>query len=88
MTLPIAWTFHLQNDAEAKQQLELAVRNSTVALGRLYEILEEKEATIVKKEISSSTYASPSYPYEQAFHNGRRAGLLEIRELIQFIKQG
>jgi len=86
MTLSIEWTKHLQNDTAAKEQLELAVRNSTVAINRLLEILEEKKKNLDKSETSIFEYENPSWGYKQAHVNGKKASLDEIITLLQFIK--
>lgn len=83
--LPIIWTAHLQNNPDAKADLEKAIRNSTAALSRLNEILKEKEDSLDRRELSITTYGSPSYPFEQAHQNGRRACLREIKDLFAFL---
>jgi len=86
MTLSVEWTEHLQNDKTAKDQLELAVRNSTVALVRLLEILEKKKASLERVEANTTQYEHPSWSHKQAHLNGKRASLDEIITLLQFIR--
>ncbi len=86
MTFPLEWTEHLQNNKTAKEDLELAVRNSTVALTRLLEILEKKKSFVEKTESNITQYEHPSWSHKQAHLNGRRASLDEIINLLQFIR--
>lgn len=86
MTLPIDWTRHLQNDPDAKNQLELTLRNSTVALSRLLEILEEKKLGLQKSMTSLAEYDNPSWALKRAHVDGRIADLDETMTLLQFIK--
>jgi len=50
----------------------------------LYEILEDAEKTINTKETNISEYTIPSWAFEQAHLNGKKAALKEIKQLIGF----
>lgn len=83
MNLATLWTSHLK-DEEARKRAEQAIRNSTVALGRLDEILEQKEATLI------SQLAEPrfdkAWASETAHICGRLKEIRDQRELLKFIK--
>jgi hypothetical protein len=83
--LPVVWTKHLK-DSQSKTDLENTVRASRTALERLYQILEEKEGVVLRTEITLSDFDQPNWAHKQAFRNGQRAALKEIRELLEFIK--
>lgn len=82
MTLPIVWTAHLTNSPKEKQDFERAVILSTEVLNRLRQILEDREKSIDKLDFSLSSYDHASWPYKQAHLNGRRAELVEIKQLL------
>jgi len=81
--IPIQWIANKANDPKAKEAFEEALRNSTLVLTRLREILDEKDREIDKYEFSLSSYTE-GWPYAQSHMNGRRAMLLEIKKLLTF----
>lgn len=82
--LPVVWTKGIAE--ELKSDFEIQVRNSTSTLSRLYDIIEEKENSINNQEVSISDFDNPSWAYKQAYRNGQKASLKEIKELLAFIK--
>lgn len=83
-SLDVTWTKHLRKE-EDKKNLELALRNSVVVLGRLYEILEEKERELTSKELSHEAYSNASWAYAQADINGARRVLRDLKKLLRFL---
>lgn len=82
--LPVAWTKHLKSQKE-REDFEKVVRNSTLVLSRLKEILEERLDTIDRMELSHEAYENPAWAYKQAFWNGDRKGLTRALELLEFM---
>lgn len=85
MTPSTEWVRHLKTDKEKKEFFELLLSSRQV-LGRLAELIKDKQSQIEKAEIDPSKYDS-GYAYFQAHLNGRRAGLTEIEKLVEFINQ-
>ena len=83
-TIPLVWTKHLK-DPKKKEDFELSVRNSGIALSRLIEIVNEKLIGLDNSETSIKDFDDPSWAFKQAFKNGQRTGLKEIRSLLDFI---
>lgn len=71
-------------DPDKRAAFEQGLRSSTLALGRLHEILEGRE-----KELTSQLISTPdgeSWAFKQAHLSGRLFDLREIKDLISFIK--
>lgn len=83
-SLPLSWTKGL--NGESKSNFEVLLRNSSTVLGRLHSILEEKERELNSSEMSVKSFEDPNWAYKQAFVNGQKSGLKEIRDLLDFIK--
>ena len=80
--LPVAWVKNTSN----KQEVEAAIRNSTTALSRLYDIVEEKEQVINSQELAVTDFDSPAWSHKTAYRLGQKAALKEIKDLLAFIK--
>lgn len=78
------WTKHLKG--QDKEQFESVLRNSKQALSRLVDILDEKMEVQSNSETRVEDFSDPNWPYKQAFRNGQKSSLREIRELLKFIK--
>jgi hypothetical protein len=76
------WTQHLSNDAKGKKELEETIKRSSIALGRLKDIVIDNINTIDKIELTLSNYDNPNWSYKQAFLNGKRASYQEILNLL------
>lgn len=85
MALPLPWVRHLK-DPESKENFERSVRGSTVALARLLSLLEEQEQTIHNQEASASDFEDPNWSHKQAFRNGQKNQLKELKKLLSFLK--
>ena len=83
--LATVWTQGVKEQKQ-REDFETTVRNSTVALGRLYEILEEQEKSIMSQSSLSSDYSQTDWAFKQAHRNGQLETLRKIKELLEFIK--
>lgn len=80
--LSTAWTQHLSGDA--KSDFEKIVRNSTLLLTRLQQIIDEKEKALLGTSYSLSDFEDPNWSHKQAFRNGQLADLKFFKTLIPF----
>lgn len=87
MTSKIAtrWTQHLKSE-EQKARFLQALRNDTLVLGRLKEVIEEDLAALSRREVRTDSYDSPSWAYQQAHYNGMRQSLMQLQDLLSFLK--
>ena len=81
----LRWTQHLKTE-EQKERFLQALRNDTLVLGRLKDILEEDLESFNRKEVRSDSYDSPSWAFQQAHYNGVRQQLLALQDLLSFLK--
>jgi hypothetical protein len=79
------WTKHLK-DPTKKTEFEKALRASTLALGRLIEIIEDKQKSLTRTEYKLEDFDQPNWSEKQAFRNGSKATLAELSEILDFIK--
>lgn len=79
-----AWTKH-KRDPKEKQDLEAAIRNSTVALTRLQEIIDEHIEAVHTAERSSQQYDNASWSHLQAHRNGELEALYNLRKLTDHL---
>ena len=84
--LVTVWTHGVHPDK--KKDLEAAIRNSTVALGRLKLILEDRERVLLAQERGTDQYLSPSWASLQAHRNGQLAEVASLKSLLAFLDQG
>lgn len=82
---PLPWVRHLK-DQDSKDKLAAALLASVTALSRLYDLLEEKEETIANQEASIDDFGMTDWAYKQAFRNGQKAQIKELKQLLSFIK--
>jgi hypothetical protein len=83
--LPAPWVRHLK-DQESKQTFEQTVRASVTALSRLYDLLEENERSLLNQETDLEDFNSTDWAFKQAFRNGRKSQIKELKQLLEFIK--
>jgi hypothetical protein len=82
--LSLEWTKGVPD--ERKASFVEVIRNSTIALNRLYEITEEWEEELNRQEIKLDDFAGPNWAQKQAFRNGDRSRIRKLRELLSFLK--
>ena len=81
--IPLEWLKTAKGkDAE---QLEITLRNATIALGEVRRILKERLRDLETKEMSESEYENPSWAYKQAHINGGKSELTRLIKLTDFI---
>lgn len=80
--ISLEWTKHLKTEKQQEEFRQLLLSSRQV-LGRLYDLLEEKEESLTKEEISPENYDA-GYPFRQAHQNGRRHELTKLIKLLEF----
>jgi hypothetical protein len=86
MGLPIEWTKNLKSKSD-KEDFEKTLRNSTVAMFRLKEILESWDNGLNSKELREDTYADASWAFKQAHRNGERATIKKLLDLLSYMEK-
>ncbi len=79
--LPSVW-FH-GVDPEKKTEFEGAIRNSTVALSRLYSIMEMYLDELEQREFSEKSFECPEWANLQAFYLGQKKSIHKMMFLIE-----
>jgi hypothetical protein len=79
------WTQQLKTTDEKERFLQ-ALKNDTLVLGRLRDIIEEDIAALSRREVRLDSYDSPSWAYRQAHLNGVSQSLQGLRDLLSFLK--
>ena len=82
--LPLVWVKHLTSK-QAQKDSENVLRNSTQVLTRLSSIIEDLEQKVTSSESSLDDFTDPSWSHKQAFRNGQKATLKELKQLLEFI---
>lgn len=77
------FTSAIQKDPKAKESFEKAILNSSVLVNRFHEILSDMEEELYKYEGDLTNYTD-GWAAKQAFINGRRKQLRDIRNLFNF----
>ena len=83
----VIWTQHIK-DEKKKEDFRQLLKNSTQVLGRLRMILDEEEKGLDTQETTSKDFDNPNWQFKQAFRNGDRARLRQIRNLIDLTEKG
>jgi hypothetical protein len=81
--IPLIWFQGVR--PEAKSDFEGLLRNSSVVLSKLQEILESHLAVITETEESEEFYNDPNLTHRMAFNRGQASALKTILTLIDFI---
>lgn len=81
--LDLRWVNQI-SDKEAKDNFEKLVRNSTLLLSRLKEIIEERERALHSKAFDEKDFDSNAWSHKQAARLGRLAELKALKDLIPF----
>lgn len=80
--LKTEWTRHLPKDQQ--EDFEKYIRNSSLLIDRLVDILRTRGVTISARETSEETFESPSWSHKEAYLLGRKAELKSILSLFDF----
>lgn len=82
--LAMAWLVGATTPEE-KESLEAGIRHSTLALGKLEEIIVSKLSDITSRECKTESYDKPSWAYYQADMNGQKKAYRELIDLLSFL---
>lgn len=85
MSLDSRWLRNVESDKKAK--FEQALRNDTLVLGRLLEILEEEYITAERQEENETQFDNPNWQFKIAYRAGLRAQLKRVMTLLNFLKE-
>jgi len=82
----LKWTQHLK-DPDERTAFESSVIGSKRVLNRLMEILTEEETALDRSELDVKVFDIPNWAYLQAYKNGQRACLANLKKLIDLDQQ-
>lgn len=82
--LSLEWTKHIR-DPQKKKDFETTIRNSSVIVDRLREILIEWDQEISNSQIKDD-FNEPAYAYHQAAYNADRRRIKKLIDLLSFNK--
>jgi hypothetical protein len=82
----LRWTQHLK-DPEERTAFESSILGSKRVLNRLMEILQEDETALDRSEIDIKTFEHPNWAYKQAYKNGQRNCIANLKKLIDLDQQ-
>jgi hypothetical protein len=77
----LRWTQNI-SDPEEKAAFEASVLGSKIVLDRLLTMLNEDEAAIGRSETDVGTFDIPNWPYLQAYKNGQRACIANLKRMV------
>lgn len=80
------WTAHLKS-AKDKEEFEQTVARSREVLSFLVERLDKEEKALSQSELDVTSFDSPSWAYKQAYKNGYRKALTNLKTFIDLDKQ-
>lgn len=83
MGFDLRWTRDIA-DQKAREDFEAVVRNSTLLLTRLKQIIEEREKSLLNLGLSQEDFKDNNWSHKQAHRNGGLGELKRIKELIPF----
>lgn len=78
----IDWFQGLQD--KERSDLEYVLKNNTILIQAILDILTRYEEQESRSEISVSQYDNPSWAYRQADTNGAKRALAKVRNLFTF----
>lgn len=78
------WVKALPTEKERKD-FEKILRNSILVLNRLYEILDERQRNLDSQEINPKDFDVPNWAYKQAYRNGQKSILKDLKDLFNFL---
>ena len=81
--LLIDWTKHL-TDPDKRESFEKTLRNNTLVLARLRDIVDEWEQAILREETKPDQYSTANWGMLQAHKNGNRETIKRLKDLLSF----
>jgi len=82
--LATMWTEHI-SDADKKAEFVKLMRNSTLSLGRLRDIIRKLQTELLRSERSVKTYDNRNWTYLQAHTNGMLQAYGNVDRLLSFM---
>lgn len=83
MTVPTIWTQNLPPDK--REAFENHLRNNTVLIDQLLNILRSKGASMTSKEATLDDFKDPNWAYKQAYRNGYKTAIKSVINLFNFL---
>lgn len=81
--IPLEWLKSLHTDKE-RQDFEEVLRNSTMVVDRLIELLDEWDADLTNKDLREADFDTPNWEVKQAARIGDRRRIKKLRDLFSF----
>lgn len=81
--LPLVWSKGLSE--KDKEALEYVLRNNSILIPKLVEIIDQMIDEETRSETTLSDYDSPSWSHKQADRNGARRAYKRIRSLFSYM---
>lgn len=81
----LTWTKKLSDEKQKEEFVKKLYENEEI-LNALAVILDEKIEASRNNQLSTKSFSSPAWPYEQADSNGYQRALSEIKSLIKLEK--
>lgn len=80
------WTKNLR-DPEAKSKFENQIYSAKAVLDRVNTLLDEQLKNLDRSETDISVFDSPNWAERQAFKNGQRKSLQDLKTLVSLDQQ-
>jgi len=78
--LSLEWTSGMT--PEQKENFELVLRNNSLIVERLHNILDQWEKELNKSEFTIKDFSDPNWAQKQAFRNGDRSRIRKVKDLF------
>lgn len=82
----VEWTKHLK-DQEEKSRFNGRILGARDVLERLADLIEEKEKSLDRSELTIETYSLPNWEHRQAHKNGNREAFAWLKKLVDLDHQ-
>jgi len=73
------------SDKTKREEMEKTVRNSTIVLQRLQDIIKERDSILVSSMKKEHNFESPVWAHNQAYNLGKLAVYEELLQLLGFL---
>lgn len=83
MSISLEWLRSLKTDKE-REDFEAVLRNSTMVVDRILEILSEWEDELNSKDLKETDFDTPNWDMKQAARIGDRRRIRKLRDLFSF----
>jgi hypothetical protein len=86
MALSLEWTKNLR-DQKSKSDFEQVLRASTMVTQRLYELCDEWEEELTRKDTKEADFDTPNWETRQAYRLGDKSRIRKLRDLLSFLQE-